>query len=117
MSLSVRIAVTAGLVVVGVVADIVVGDSTFPGYGATIGLLGCLGLSLIAKGAVGPLLQRREDYYPADTPPEFHDDLYQAHLADPDARHGDTPGGGHVTGDTAAGDDPTGGADAPGGGA
>jgi hypothetical protein len=84
-----RIVLTAVAFVVGVTVDLFVGDPTFPGFAATIGVAATLGLSLLAKGLVGPLVQRPEDYYPLDAPPTFHADQFQARHLDDDGRGGD----------------------------
>jgi hypothetical protein len=58
----------------GVVIDLVVGYSPFPGYGAVIGIAGTL-LIAVASSGLTRLAGRPEDHYPAETPREVEEDL------------------------------------------
>lgn len=62
--------------VVGVGLDLLIGYSPTIGYGAAIGLLGTIALTLVSKKVMAPLLQRGEDYYPEDLSPEVEHDVY-----------------------------------------
>lgn len=67
--------VTAVALAAGVVLDAIVGYSPFPGYGAAIGLGGCVAIILISKWIGTNFLERPEDYYPEDATPEVQEDL------------------------------------------
>jgi hypothetical protein len=67
--------ITAVAVVVGVLIDLATGYSTFPGYAATLGLVGGAALVFGAKALGGAFVQRSEDYYPEDTPADEQEDL------------------------------------------
>jgi hypothetical protein len=61
--------------VVGVLLDLWHGYSPFPGYGAALGIVGTTVLVFGSKWLGQYLLQRPEDYYPEDLPPELQEDL------------------------------------------
>lgn len=65
---------TAAALVVGVLLDLVIGYSPFPGYGALIGLLGCIAIVIGSKW-LGGFLSRPEDHYPDDIPADLQEDL------------------------------------------
>lgn len=68
--------VTAVLLVVGILVDVVTGaDSAFPGYAASIGLFGCIVIIIGSKWLGKLFIQAPEDYYPQDTPPDHVEDL------------------------------------------
>jgi hypothetical protein len=68
------LAVTLLAFAVAVVVDLVVGYSPFPGYGASIGFLGCVVIVVVSKW-LGRWLSRPEDYYPDDVPSDLQEDL------------------------------------------
>lgn len=71
-----RLLVVVGvLVALGVIADVIIGYSPFPGYGALIGLGGCIALVFASKWLGKVLLERGEDYYPDDIPDEVQEDV------------------------------------------
>jgi hypothetical protein len=74
------LAVTAVLFALGVGVDAIVGYSPFPGYGAAIGLVGCVVIIVVSKWIGATFLERPEDYYPDDIPPDVQPDQ----LGDPD---------------------------------
>jgi hypothetical protein len=67
--------VTAVALVVGVFVDLLIGYSPFPGYGALLGLGGCVAIVLVSKWLGTALLQRPEDYYPDDVAPDVQEDV------------------------------------------
>ena len=79
------IALTAGLFVVGVGIDLVIGYSPIPGYGALIGLVGAFVLILGAKALGNVFVVRSEDLYADEIPPDVAPDLPVAPGADIDA--------------------------------
>jgi hypothetical protein len=100
------VTITVVLFVVGVAADLVIGYSPVPGYGAAIGLFGCLGLILLAKRLGKWLVDAPEDFYPEETPPDVHPDfgVGPSHGPvryptgpDPDDRPGAGPASGEVS--------------------
>jgi hypothetical protein len=66
--------VTGALLVVGVGLDVATGAKNFPGYAASIGLLGCIVIVVVSKW-LGGALSRREDLYPDDVPADVQEDL------------------------------------------
>jgi hypothetical protein len=66
--------VTAVLLALGVVVDIVTGAKNFPGYAASIGLFGCIVIVVVSKW-MGGVLSRSEDLYPDDVPSDAQEDL------------------------------------------
>jgi hypothetical protein len=68
------VTVTAVLLALGVVADIVTGTKNFPGYAASIGLFGCIIIVVVSKW-MGGALSRPEDLYPDDVPADVQEDL------------------------------------------
>lgn len=70
--------VIAGALVVGVLVDVPFGQQAFPGYAALLGLFGCIALILGAKMVLAPLVDRDEDHYPDDTPPDVQADVWGA---------------------------------------
>lgn len=90
----------AGAFVVSMLIDLVVGYSPFPGYGASLGLFGCIAIVVVSKWIGKVLLDRPEDYYPEDVPPDVHPDLLAASDAtrSPAARLDPTSGTGGVDG-------------------
>jgi hypothetical protein len=79
------IVLTAALFVVGVGIDLVIGYSPFPGYGASLGLVGSFVLILGAKALGSAFVVRAEDLYPDEIPPDVAPDLPVAPGADIDA--------------------------------
>ena len=77
MSTLPRIAVliTAGALVLSLVVDLVVGYSPYPGYGASLGLGGCIGIIVISKWIGTTFLDRPEDYYADEAPPDVQPDV------------------------------------------
>lgn len=65
----------AVLFVLGTIVDVFIGYSPFPGYGAAIGLFGCLAIVVVSKWLGAELLDRPEDYYPDEIPPDLQPDL------------------------------------------
>jgi hypothetical protein len=61
--------------VVGIPLDLWHGYSSFPGYGATLGIVGTTVLVFGSKALGQGLLQRPEDYYPEDLPADLEEDL------------------------------------------
>lgn len=86
------------LFALGTTVDVVVGFSPFPGYGAAIGLFGCIAIVVVSKWLGSALLERPEDYYPDEVPPDLQVDLLPSEHPDhPGAtflpgRHRDAPG-------------------------
>lgn len=81
-------------VVVGVLIDVVVAYSAFPGYGAAIGVGGTL-LILVAATALKRSLARPESYYPGDGFPDVQEDQWAAPrgaASRPDRRGGEADG-------------------------
>jgi hypothetical protein len=68
------VTVTAALLALGVVVDIVTGAKNFPGYAASIGLVGCVVIVVVSKW-LGGALSRPEDLYPDDVPADVQEDL------------------------------------------
>lgn len=66
--------VTAAAFVLAVLADLAIGYSPFPGYGALIGLIGCIVIVVVSKW-LGRFLSRPEDLYPLDVPADVQEDL------------------------------------------
>jgi hypothetical protein len=66
--------VTAVLFAVSVAIDVATGAKNFPGYSATIGLVGCIVIVVVSKW-LGTALSRPEDLYPADVPTDLQEDL------------------------------------------
>ena len=62
--------------VVGVLIDVPLDRPPFPGYGALIGLLGCIFLILVAKKLLAPWLDRNEDHYSDDVAPDVQHDVW-----------------------------------------
>ncbi len=75
MSTSRLLTITVVAFAVGVGIDLFIDYSPVPGYGASIGLFGCLGLILFAKSVLAPLVDRPETHDPEETPPDV-----QAHV-------------------------------------
>lgn len=67
--------ITATAFAAGVVADLFVGVGYFPGYAATIGLVGCAVIIIVSKWLGAALIQRDEDYWPNDGPADLQEDL------------------------------------------
>lgn len=80
----------AVLFVLGTIADVFIGYSPFPGYGAAIGLFGCIAIVIISKWLGTVLLDRPEDYYPDEVPPDLQPDLLPPEHPEhqPNARRG-----------------------------
>jgi hypothetical protein len=68
------VSVTAVLFALGIAVDIVTGAKNFPGYAASIGLLGCIVIVVVSKW-IGGALSRPEDLYPDDVPADVQEDL------------------------------------------
>lgn len=90
MSTSRLVTITVVAFAVGVGLDLLIDYSPVPGYGASIGLFGCLGLILFAKKLLAPAVDRAEDHDPHETPPDLQPDRGRG----PAAAHLD-PGGHH----------------------
>lgn len=69
------IRVTAVALVISVVVDWLVDYSRFPGYGALIGLGGCVAIILVSKWLGTTFLERPEGYYPDDVAPDVQEDV------------------------------------------
>jgi peptidoglycan/LPS O-acetylase OafA/YrhL len=70
------VVVTAVAFVAGVGVDLLIGDvHYFPGYAATIGLVGCVVIVLASKWLGKALIQRPESHYPDDVPADLQEDL------------------------------------------
>jgi hypothetical protein len=59
---------------VGVLLDVLVGYAPFPGYGASIGVVGTLVIAVVSS-ALTRLAARPEDHYPAEIPRDVEEDL------------------------------------------
>lgn len=70
------IVATALIVSVGV--DVAWGKSIFPGYGATVGLLGSFALVVVTNWLGKTVLDRPEEALGIDAPLDEHADLHQA---------------------------------------
>lgn len=66
---------TGVLLVGAVVVDLLLGAEPFPGYAATIGLVGCIAIILVSKWLGKAFIQRPEDHYPEDIPQDRVEDL------------------------------------------
>jgi hypothetical protein len=65
--------------VAGVAVDVAIGATLpYPGYAATIGLVGCVLIVVVSKWLGGAFIQQPEDYYPDDAPPDRQPDLHGA---------------------------------------
>lgn len=82
--------VIVGLFLVNVAIDLVAGYSYFPGYSASIGLFGCVVIIIVSKWIGATFLNRGEDYYPGERPPDLQPDLLPADH--PDATRADRHG-------------------------
>jgi len=67
--------VTLVALAIGAGVDALIGYSRFPGYGALIGLLGCIVIVVVSKW-LGRFLSRPEDLYPDDVPADVQEDLH-----------------------------------------
>lgn len=67
--------VTLVALAVSVLVDLWNGYSPFPGYGALIGLVGCIVIVVVSKW-LGRWLTRPEDHYPDDVPADLQEDLH-----------------------------------------
>lgn len=81
--------VTVVALAISLAVDLVVGYSPYPGYGASLGLGGCVGIIVISKWIGRTFLDRPEDYYPDETPPDVQPDVLPADH--PDALRADHP--------------------------
>lgn len=70
-----NLAITAVAFLASIGVDAAFGDSRFPGYGATIGLVGCVAIILISKWLGTFLLERPEGWLGIDAPADEHPDL------------------------------------------
>jgi hypothetical protein len=61
-------------VAVGAAIDVLVGSAPFPGYGASIGIVGTL-VIVVVSSVLTRLAARPEDHYPAETPRDVEVDL------------------------------------------
>lgn len=66
--------ITGAAFVIAVLVDLAIGYSPFPGYGALIGLVGCIVIVVVSKW-LGRFLSRPEDLYPLDVPADVQEDL------------------------------------------
>ncbi len=91
-----NLAITGGAFAASIAVDAAWGSSTFPGYGATIGLFGCVAIIVISKWLGSHLLSRPESWLGEDAPKDTHPDLHQADATEPRVTPVDEPrGGGH----------------------
>jgi hypothetical protein len=67
--------VTAVAVPLGIGLDLVLDYSPYPGYGASIGLLGCIAIIIGSKWVGKLLLDRPPDHYPDDAAPDVQPDV------------------------------------------
>jgi hypothetical protein len=74
------VAITAIAFVIGVGVDLLIGYSPVPGYGASIGLFGCIVIVVVSKWIGTALLERPESALGDEAPPDLHPDL----IGDPD---------------------------------
>jgi hypothetical protein len=74
------ILVTAVAFVLGVAADLVIGYSPIPGYGASIGLFGCIVIIVVSKWLGTAFLERPESWLGEEAPPDLQPDP----IGDPD---------------------------------
>ena len=58
--------------------DLVAGYSYFPGYSASLGLVGCVVIIRVSKWLGAVLLNQPEDYYPGERPPDLQPDVLPA---------------------------------------
>lgn len=72
--------ITAIAFAVGVGADLLIGYSPVPGYGASIGLFGCIVIVVVSKWIGTALLERPESALGDEAPRDLHPDL----IGDPD---------------------------------
>jgi hypothetical protein len=68
------LAVTVVTLAAGMTLDVITGAKYFPGYAASIGLLGCIAIVVVSKW-LGVLLSRSESLYPDDVPADLQEDL------------------------------------------
>jgi hypothetical protein len=68
------VVVTSMLLLAGIVVDVVVDYSLFPGFGALIGLIGCTLIVVVSKWLGSAFLERPEDQYPDEVPPDVQPD-------------------------------------------
>ena len=80
--------IIAGALLVGVLIDIPLHSTRFPGYAALIGLFGCIALIVVAKQLLSPLVDRPEDYYGDEVPPDVQHDVWAVRADDPHSPRG-----------------------------
>ena len=90
--------IIAGAFVVSVLIDVPFHDSYFPGYAAFVGLLGTALLVFVAKTLLAPLVDRDENYYPDDAPPDVQHDVWAVRADDVGNDGADGPSGAHPSG-------------------
>jgi hypothetical protein len=70
------LAVTVTAFAIGMLVDLVIGEiHYYPGYAASIGLVGCVVIVIVSKWLGKALIQRPEDHYPLDVPADEEEDL------------------------------------------
>lgn len=89
--------IIAGALLVSVLIDIPLHSTQFPGYAALIGLVGCIALIVVAKKVLSPLVDRTEDYYGDEVPPDVQRDVWAVRAED--VRPEGSPGGAHDRGE------------------
>jgi hypothetical protein len=99
--------VTAVAVPLGIGLDLIIDYSPYPGYGVSIGLLGCIAIIIGSKWVGKSLLDRPRDYYADDAAPDVQPDVLPPEHPDaarapadalPAARLDPTSGTGEVRG-------------------
>ena len=80
--------IITGALLISVLIDLPLHSTRFPGYAALIGLIGCIALIVVAKKVLSPLVDRPEDYYGDEVPPDVQHDVWAARADDPRARGG-----------------------------
>ena len=77
--------VTIAGLVLAVVVDLVWVSAPFPGYAATIGLVGTIGLTVVAKWILSPLVDRPASFDGEDAAPDVQLDVWGVRAdAEPD---------------------------------
>ncbi len=80
--------IIAGALLVSVLIDLPLHSTQFPGYAALIGLFGCIALIVAAKKVLSPLVDRTEDYYGDEVPPDVQHDVWAVRAEDEHANGG-----------------------------
>ena len=85
--------VIAAALLVSVLIDLPLHSTLFPGYAALLGLVGCIALILVSKQLIAPLVDRTEDYYGDEVPPDVQADVWAVRADDEPATRGHPRGG------------------------